>query len=151
MIAPSDHDAHVGLLEKVVLVAVVLDLAAITGAMENRLEYVKQVARVRADCNAWIIAIYAYRYKHRGDYPPSLARLTQAQVGLSPPFLPAKSLYDPWGREYQYAPPSANKHHKSGDRLEIWSRGPRPNDPNSLIGNWQFRPNDPNSLIGNWQ
>jgi hypothetical protein len=46
----------------------------------------------------------------------------------------ANHLLDPWNREYQYAP--QGQHNAHVGKPDVWSLGPRLNDPNGIIGNW---------------
>jgi hypothetical protein len=131
-----DHERiRSSVLEKVVIVAIMVLLAAMTAVVMNRLENAKLLDRARADCKVWASAVGSYRWKY-GDYPLGLATLTEAHSDGAPPFMFAKSLYDPWGHEYDYSPPSGN----SRRRLEIWSSGPRMDDPNGVVSNWESGP-----------
>jgi hypothetical protein len=96
----------------------------------SRLEKQKQLAKNRArdDCKAWARAVESYKLKY-GDWPTSLHALTQVQSDGTPPFMEAKSLYDPWGHEYMYE--------YSRHKPDVYSWGPRPYDPNGIIGNWE--------------
>ena len=125
MAASSDHEEiRSSRLEKLVIVAIVLVLSAITAVMMSRLENVERLARAREECKSWVSAIYSYRRKY-GDYPSSLHALTQVQADGCVPFMEPSMLLDPWGHEYQYS------------RGVVFSLGPRPNDPNSIIGSWR--------------
>jgi general secretion pathway protein G len=121
------------LMEMLVVVAILVVLAG--AAVPIYLKYLDEakIDRARVDCKTLEGACLAYKLKH-GDFPPSLLALTQpAPDGGLPSFEPG-ALQDPWQREYQYA---AQGPHMSGyGKPDIWSLGPRPNDPNGIIGNW---------------
>jgi type II secretory pathway pseudopilin PulG len=122
-----------GLMEKLAVVAILGLLAAVTASLvlKQRLKAAK-IEQARADCKAWASAAESYISKHQ-DCPPSLETLTKVQADGTPPLMEANSLYDPWGREYQYDPSPGGIF----IRPVVWSWGPRPNDPNSIIGSWQ--------------
>ena len=125
MVGPSDRgEIRRDRLGKLVMVMIVVLLAAITGALINRVENeIAKKDRARDDVKAWASAVERFKLKY-GDYPSTLEMLTEVQADL----------YDPWGREYQYVPPQRRPSHGP----EIWSWGPRPNDANSsVIGNWK--------------
>jgi hypothetical protein len=136
MTASLDHEERrSGLLEKLVIVAIVLVLAAITTVMMSRLE--KQFAkkdRAREDCKAWANAAERFKAVY-GDYPPNLETLALPQYDGSPPFMEAKSLYDPWGHEYMYQYPG--QRNEATGKPDVYSWGPRMHDPDSIIGNWE--------------
>jgi hypothetical protein len=124
MFRSSDgEEQRSGFLEKLVIVAIILLLAVLTGAVLHPLE---KKLRAREDCKAWARAVDFYILKHAA-YPPSLATLTEAQPDGTAPFMEA-SLRDPWGHEYQYC---------FRFSAFVWSWGARMNDPDSIIGNWE--------------
>jgi hypothetical protein len=74
-------------------------------------------------------AVEAYFIMH-GEYPPSLATLTQPNPDGSKPYLQPEALKDPWGGQYKYNPAGPNN---SGNRPDIWAVRP---GTNKMIGNW---------------
>jgi hypothetical protein len=75
---------------------------------------------------------YLEMYKlNNGDYPPSLAALTEQQPCGRGPLTDEAALTDPWGRPYEYDPIGKS----DSARAEVWSWGPDPRDPTGIIGN----------------
>jgi hypothetical protein len=112
-----------------VAIAVVLTAMAVSVRL-SRLEEAKK-HRAREDCTSWASAVESYKLKY-GDWPPSLATLTQVQPDGAPSLMIAEALYDPWGHEYRYV--ATQRGQLVGP--DIWSLGPRITDPSSIIGNW---------------
>jgi hypothetical protein len=101
--------------------------------VKQRLVEAEKKEQARNDCRTWTSAVESYKMKY-GDWPPSLAALTQTQPDGTEPFMRATSLIDPWGHEYLYSPAGGSSHSM---RADVWSWGPRPNDVSSIIGNWE--------------
>lgn len=122
------------LMEILVVVAILVVLAGTGGVyyMKYLDDAKKDVARTQVR-TALTQAADAYYIKY-GDYPQSLQSLTQPTPDGGKASLEPSALRDPWGREYQYAYPG--QHHTSTGKPDIWSTGPRPGDPNGMIGNW---------------
>ena len=121
------------LMEMLVVVTIIVVLAGI--AVPIYLRYVEDAkrGRVQADVQTLTTAVEAYRMKF-GDFPASLAVLTQPAPDGGPAYLEPTALLDPWNREYQYAP--RGTHHAATGKADIWSLGSNPGDPNGIIGNW---------------
>ena len=118
------------LMEILVVVAIIVLLAAAAAPLVlGRLDDAKN-SRALLDCKAWASAADTYNIKY-GNYPASLEALCQPGQNGETPFMEAKSLYDPWGRPYQYAYPPA--HNTMSGRPDIWSLG---KNGNQQIGNW---------------
>jgi general secretion pathway protein G len=121
------------LMEMLVVVAILVVLAgAAVPIYMNYLENAKK-DRAKIDCKALTTAVEAYKLRY-GDYPPSLQALTQNAPDGSLPTLEPSALFDPWQHEYQYSP--QGQHNAAYGKADIWSLGPRLNDPNGIIGNW---------------
>lgn len=120
------------LMEMLVVVAILVVLAG--AAVPIYMRYLDDAKKDRARLDVKTIATVVETYKVKyGDYPASLAELVQPPDGAQP-YIDATSLIDPWGREYQYAPQGPNNAHLG--RPDVWSLGPRLNDPTGIIGNW---------------
>jgi general secretion pathway protein G len=121
------------LMEMLVVVAIIVLLAAMAAPLVlNRLTEAK-ISRAKVDCNTWTNAVMTYKLKY-GDFPPTLATLTQIQPDGQGAYMEPKHLYDPWMREYQYQP--QGQHNALTGKPDIWSVGERPGDANSIVGNW---------------
>jgi Type II secretion system (T2SS), protein G len=77
--------------------------------------------------------VTAYFVRH-GAYADSLKALTQRQPDGGPAMLVETGLLDPWERPYLYDPKQRNP---KTDRPLIWSQGPNPGQPGSIIANWE--------------
>jgi hypothetical protein len=137
MTVPSHRDEMRGRFTPLIVVAIIVLLAAIAAAIAKKSHDSKTLAddvarkdKAHLDCKVLAEAAKMYRLKY-GDYPPTLAQLTQRGADGSLPFIEARLLIDPWGHEYQYA---LGRNPVSDP--EVWSMGPH-NDPDSIIGNWQ--------------
>jgi general secretion pathway protein G len=121
------------LMEMLVVVAILVVLAG--AAVPIYMRYLDDARKDRAKLDVKTIAdtCETYYVKH-GEYPPSLAVLVQPQPDGSRPYLEAAHLLDPWGHEYQYS--AQGQHNAATGRPDVWSLGPRVNDPNGIIGNW---------------
>jgi hypothetical protein len=85
----------------------------------TKLEAVKEdLARTRAKHIENALQLYHVR---NAVYPPTLAELTRKDAAGGGPYLPAETLSDPWGKEYQYAP--AGPHHKA-EKPDVWTTTP---------------------------
>jgi general secretion pathway protein G len=123
------------LMEMLVVVAILVVLAGVAVPIYmNYLENAKK-DRAKVDCKTLATAVEAFKLRY-GDYPPALATLTQLQPNGDPPTLEPAALLDPWGHEYQYAP--VGQHNAAYGKPDVWSLGPRINDPNGIIGNWSL-------------
>ena len=121
------------LMEMLVVVAIIVLLAALAAPIVmGRLEDAKK-DKARVDCKTIAEQAKMFKLKY-GDYPQTLAQLTQAGSDGSAPFMEARHLIDPWQHEYQYQNPGS--HNTMGDP-EVYSMGPRMNDANSMVGSWQ--------------
>jgi hypothetical protein len=75
-----------------------------------------------------------------GELPPTLAAMAEPGPDGRPSFVEPAALIDPWGRQYGYDPDGGRNDNL---RPDVWSEGPRPGDPASVIGNWEARPRGP--------
>jgi hypothetical protein len=72
MVGSSDgEERRSGLLEKLVIVAIIVFLAAISAVLMSRLENRAKTRRAREDCKAWASAAERFKLKY-GDYPSHL-------------------------------------------------------------------------------
>jgi Type II secretion system (T2SS), protein G len=77
-------------------------------------------------------AVDAYKARHGGHAPDELKILTENQnSGLT-----ANDLVDPWGRPYHYDPGEC---HPDTQQPRVWSEGPNPGEPGSIIANWTVK------------
>jgi general secretion pathway protein G len=120
------------LMEMLVVVAIIVLLAAMAAPLVMGYLDKAKADRAKADVQTWTSAVTAYKLAY-GDWPPSLAALTQVQADGRTPFMEPKHLYDPWQHEYQYQ--AIGQHMSVYGKPDIWSLGP-PNT-NIPIGNWQ--------------
>jgi general secretion pathway protein G len=121
------------LMEMLVVVAILVVLAG--AAVPIYMKYLDdaKIDRAKMDVQTLTQTCQTYYVKH-GDYPASLDALTQPPPEGGLPYLEATSLVDPWNRPYQYT--AQGQHNAALGKPDIWSLGPRPNDPNGMIGNW---------------
>ena len=120
------------LMEMLVVVAIIVVLAG--AAVPIYMSYLEdaKVNRALIDCKTLSSGVEAFYLKY-GDFPAGLDVLTQPGPDGSPPKYEISALIDPWNRQYQYANPGT---HNVTGKPDIWSLGPRPEDPNGIIGNW---------------
>jgi hypothetical protein len=90
-----------------------------------------QAARIRA--KTLTLAVEAFAANNNAEYPENLEALLDPKARGGPYLRDRTALLDPWGRLYQYD--VAGKRN-GGVCPDIWSQGPRPGDPASIIGNW---------------
>ena len=121
------------LMEMLVVVAIIVVLAGAAVPMYLRYLDDARVSRAKIDCQSLTTAVEAYKVKY-GDYPASLDALATQQPDGTPPYMERDKLLDPWQHAYQYAP--QGPHNAALGKPDIWSLGPRMNDPNAQIGNW---------------
>jgi hypothetical protein len=84
---------------------------------------------------ALMAAAQAYEIRY-GQLPDRLERLV-APPGGGTPLVENSALTDPWGRPYRYDPAGPKN---AGVRPDVWSLGPKPDEPTGMIGNWQAKP-----------
>ena len=121
------------LMEMMVVVAIIVVLVAVAVPMfMGRLDEAK-VSAARASIESITQAAQMYKLKY-GDYPPNLVALTQPGADGTAPFIELKHLTDPWQRPYEYDP--RGPHNVIYSKPDVWSNGPRPGDPTSIVGNW---------------
>src|SRR4051812_17072355 len=89
------------LMEVLVVVAILVVLAGTGGVVYIRYLEDAKKDQARIQLQAPTTAVETYQVKN-GDYPASLAALTQPQPDGSKPYLEPSALVDPWGRPYQY-------------------------------------------------
>lgn len=124
--------AAFSLLELLVAMAILVVVAGVGGVMYMRhLENARQ-DRAIVDVKSLSNLVEAYKTRHR-EYPASLEALTQAGVDGSGAYLEIDALIDPWGRPYKYEPQNL---HPSTHKPHIYSDGPNPGNPNSMISSW---------------
>jgi general secretion pathway protein G len=117
------------LLELLVVVAIIVVLAGVGGyyffpRLEESKEKTAKV-QVRGALND---AVGSY-YLDNGNYPPSLAALTQPGPNGQKPYLEPDAVLSPWGTEYLY---DANGSQNGGNKPDIWIVSPS----GKTIGNW---------------
>ena len=122
-------------MEVLVIVAILVVLAGTGGVIYLRYldDDKKDVAKTQVETLTNTLQTYMIKY---GDYPPTLMSLTQMMADGSPAYLEMSAVIDPWGRPYEYSPQGA--HHQQTGKPDVWSNGPRLNDPNGVIGNWSI-------------
>lgn len=120
------------LMEMLVVVAILVVLAG--AAVPIYMQYLDdaKVSRARIDVKMLTDACNAYKLKY-GEFPQNLGQLIQPPDGAKA-YMEPTALVDPWNREYQYNPEGPNN--SATGKPDIWSTGPKLNDPNSMIGNW---------------
>ncbi len=121
------------LMEVLVVVAILVILAGTGGVIYMRHLDDAKKDRARMDVQMLTQQAETYQVKY-GEYPATLAVLTQPTADGGKPFLEVSALLDPWGREYQYAFPG--QHHPTTGKPDVWSLGPQPGDAAGVIGNW---------------
>jgi general secretion pathway protein G len=121
------------LMEMLVVVAILVMLAG--AAVPIYMKYLDEARKDRAKVDVKTISqvVETYMLKY-GEPPASLQVLCQPTPDGGRPYLEIDALKDPWGREYQYAPNGPHNAHLG--KPDVWSLGPRLNDPNGMIGNW---------------
>jgi general secretion pathway protein G len=122
------------LMEMLVVVAILVVLAGAAVPIYMRYLDDAKINRAKIDCKTIADAASAYQLKN-GDFPASLEVLAQPQADGTKAYLEPSSLLDPWGHPYQYAP--QGQHNAAYGKPDVWSNGPRLNDPNGIIGNWE--------------
>src|SRR5438132_6309694 len=104
MIARSNRGEIRGgftLMEMLVVVAIIVLLAALAAPIVmGRLEDAKK-DKAKVDCKTLADLAKQFKLKY-GDYPQTLAQLTQPGADGSLPYIEARYLIDPWQHEYQY-------------------------------------------------
>jgi general secretion pathway protein G len=121
------------LMEMLVVVAILVVLAGAGGVIYMRQLDDAKKDTAKAQCHLLAQTAEAYYTKY-GDWPGSLASLTQPTADGGKPYLEPSALVDPWGREYQYQVPG--QHHASTGKPDVWSQGGNLADPNGSVGNW---------------
>ncbi len=117
------------LMEMLVVVAILVVLAGVGGYY-----YMKHLDDARKDAaklqsKTLEQAVQAYYVQH-GEYPPSLAVLTERDSDGGKPYLEPDALKTPWGSGYQYDPSGPNN---GGNKPDIWADDPK---TGARIGNW---------------
>jgi hypothetical protein len=107
-------------------------LTAIAGVATTAGKLKRQLAE--AGIKSLYLATKAYEIKY-GEPPADLSKL-MAPPDSKKPFIEKEWLTDPWSRPYHYDPKGPKN---KGDKPDIWSTGPDPNDPNGVIGNWPVK------------
>ncbi|HLN27772.1 MAG TPA: type II secretion system protein GspG [Gemmataceae bacterium] len=125
------------LMEMLVVVAILVVLAG--AAVPIYMRYLNEAKkdRARIDVKTLTEIVESYRIKYN-DYPATLGALAQPGPNGGDKFADQRSLLDPWGHEYQYAQPGT--HNTDSEKPDIWSLGPKANDPTGIIGNWSDAP-----------
>jgi general secretion pathway protein G len=117
------------LMEMLVVVAIIVVLAGIGGYyFFPRLEESKEKA-ARAQVRGPLSDAVGTYYVSNGNYPASLAALTQPGPNGEKPILEPAALVSPWNSEYLYDPNGANN---GGNKPDIWVVSPS----GKVIGNW---------------
>ena len=118
------------LMELLVVVAIIVILAGAAIPIYSNMVEGARKDRAAVDVIAIGDAVLAYRTKH-GEWPASLAILTQQQPNGDKPLFEPEKLIDPWKRDYQYN--AEGPHNSTYGKPDIWSTGPNGNEQ---IGNW---------------
>jgi len=114
-------------MEMLVVVAILVVLAGVGGYYYLRhLDEAKRDA-ARLQSKNLTEAVEAY-YVKNGEYPASLAVLTERDAEGNKPYLDVDALRTPWGSTYQYDPSGPNN---GGNKPDIWAETPQ-----GRIGNW---------------
>jgi general secretion pathway protein G len=122
------------LMEIMVVMMILVVLAGLAVPAYMRYLEDSRINTAFANCQTIASAAMAYKAEY-GDFPASLAVLTQPTPDGKPPLLEAKALLDPWGREgYQYAP--VGQHNALYGKPDVWVLDPS----GRTIGNWQAKP-----------
>lgn len=127
------------LLEVLVVVAILVVMAGTGGVIYMRYLDDAKKDRARMDVRTLAGAVEAYMIRY-GEYPASLAALTQPTPDGGRPSLEVGALLDPWNRQYQYAAPGQHGDHPLTGKPDIWSDGPQPGNAAGVIGNWAITP-----------
>ena len=115
------------LLEVLVVVAIIVILAGVgTMYVLPRLEEAK-VRRAKIDCEALSQAVETYKLNN-GQYPQTLAELTQSQPDGGAALIAPDKIRDPWGKPYQLDPSGPNN---GGNKADVFTDTPR-----GRVGNW---------------
>ncbi len=116
------------LMEMLVVVAILVVLAGVGGYYYMKHLDEARVDAARLQCKVLTDACMAYKVKN-GEFPPSLASLTQPGADGGTPYLEADALKTPWGGQYEYDQGGA---HHGGLKPDVWATGPN----GQQIGNW---------------
>lgn len=117
------------LLEILVVVAIIVVLAGVGGMiMLPQVDEAKKKTALSNVRGALTNAAQGYKLSN-GNYPDSLAALTQPQPNGGPPLLEPDAVVDPWTKPYQYDP---NGPRNGGNKPDIWTQSPK----GEIIGNW---------------
>jgi general secretion pathway protein G len=115
------------LMEMLVVVAILVVLAGVGGYYYMKHLDDARVSAARLQVKVLTNAAEAYYTKH-GEWPPSLASLTEKESDGSRPYLEPDALKTPWQTAYQYDPSGPNN---GGNKPDIWA-----DSPVGRIGNW---------------
>jgi general secretion pathway protein G len=118
------------LMEIMVVVAIIVILAGVSVVAVTRYMEQARVDATHAKLKTIETALSVY-YTRNHEYPASLEVLTQRSQGLDA-YLDRDSIFDEWGHEIMI---DTTQRSDSGRPL-IYSGGPNPGDPNSMIRNW---------------
>jgi type II secretory pathway pseudopilin PulG len=122
-----------GVIGAAVAFAMLVTLAAVGVFLYLRHTDESQFQQAEKDVRALSEAAETYRIQY-GDYPPSLQDLAEPGPDGNPALVDPSVLTDPWGRDYFHQ--AIGSHNSAVGKPDIWSTGPRPGDPSSVIGNW---------------
>lgn len=119
------------LMEMLVVVAILVVLAGVGGYYY--LKHLDEAKRDAARLQVKVLseAAEAYYVKH-GEFPPSLAVLTEREADGAKASLDPDALKTPWSQLYGYDPSGPNN---GGNRPDIWADSPQW----GRIGNWPQR------------
>jgi general secretion pathway protein G len=92
------------LMEMMVVVAIIVALAGVGIFYMAGQADEGNKARVKANIKSLTDACVIYKAQHNGQFPQSLADLTQKDQDGFGPYIEREGIFDPWGREYTYDP-----------------------------------------------
>jgi general secretion pathway protein G len=116
------------LMEMLVVVAILVVLAGVGGYYYMKHLDEARISAARLQIKVLTDAAEAYYTKH-GEWPASLATLTEKEADGSRPYLEPDALKTPWQTAYQYDPSGPNN---AGNKPDIWADAPQV----GRVGNW---------------
>jgi type II secretory pathway pseudopilin PulG len=121
-------------MELMVVVMILVVLAGVAVPVYMHYSEEAKVKAAYASCDTIAKAAQAYQVEN-GQFPASLAVLTQQQPGGKIPLLEPRYLIDPWGKEFSYNPQGHLAAYGKPDVFTTDSGG-------RMIGNWQTIPGE---------
>ncbi len=124
----SDRRTAFTLMEMLVVVAILVVLAGVGGYYYLQHLDEAKVSAAKLQVKVLTQAAEAY-YTKTGEWPPSLATLTQRSEDGGRPLLDPDALVTPWKTAYGY---DANGQQNGGNKPDIWADIPK----GGRVGNW---------------